>query len=287
MVDKKTRHQRPTAVSAKTARAIKAAQESRAVGTDKTKKFSSDDPIKFDEPNFWLNPTRAMLDNFNLDNADEVSTFQDTVSMIHYGLLEDPVYAPGAEKILDDYDALLKIAAFVVGVTALTDDSVLTDADVRRVMAAINSAKWSLKHARNDRSARMLQTSINKMKRMNVRDRAAEAIEKDIDPYDLGDLSLPENIDTVTEMYRLMKMHRARSDGQRERTTANMRVLRRRLQSLVNTHHRHLAKKDKKAADKWMQEYIERQKFNTSRRKEAEGRDDAEDLDIFGNESDK
>lgn len=280
MVDKKTKHQRPTAVSAKTARAIKAAQESRAVGTDKTKKFSSDDPIKFDESNFWLDPTRAMLDNFKLGSPKEVETFQDVVAGIRDGLLSDPVYAPGAKETLDDYDALLKICAFVVGVTTLTDDSVVTDNDVRRVIAAINSTKWSLKHARQDRSARMLQTSINKMKRMNTRDRAIEAIANDIDPYDLGDLSIPENIDTVTEMYRLMKMHRNRSDGQRARTSANMHVLRRRHMSLINTHHRLIEKtKNKRAADKWKKEYAERQRFNDAKRAEAEGRDVESTLD--------
>ena len=280
MTDKK-RNPPSAATISKMSRAAKAAKAARKAGTDKDKKYTSDDPIKFDDPDFWKDPARAMLDRFEFTGPESVKNFEAVLYDLDLARETDPVYAPGAEKILDDYDSLLKICAFLVGVMAMTDDSVLTDDDARRVLSAINSVKWTVKNARDNRKERLTEINRRKMKRMSVRESAELAIAEDMDPHDVGSFTDPETIETIAEMYRLMRMHRNRSDGQRARTSSNMQVLRRRHKSLINTHHRTLAKfKGTKAANKWRAGYLERQKFNTARMMEAEGRDDTDELDI-------
>lgn len=274
MTEKKPRKPRSAETKARMSRAAKAAKAARIDGTADRRIHSVDDPVKFDEPEFWRKPALAMIDGFKIESKEDVDNFHEVLREIYASQDTPPEYSKAGLAVLDEYDPLLHVYAAIIGLASITTDEVFTDKDIRRVFAALTSVKWSLRNLRKEsvdrRKAVHRESMRRKMRRMAVRERALYAVDQDFDPYDLGDLTDPHNLDTIIEMYHVMKMHRNRSDGQREKTSKSMHILRARYGSLMRTHHKVLTDyKGKKHADRWQEKYLARQAANDKKREES------------------
>lgn len=225
------------------------------------------DKIEINDPNFWRELSLAMVDSFDKDR-EKLELFGELLETLDFDVKSSPEYQSEAdEKTVDKYDPLLHIMAFVFGVGAVTAPEQVSSQDIRRVMASINSVKRSLlqyRKASAERSeAERKQNALHKLRRADVRRAAQIAVEQDIDPFDLGSVRDPQVVDTVMEMYRIMKMQRNQAVGQNALATARLAVLRIRVRSLMNRHHTLLKKtprKGKASADLWREEELKKHK---------------------------
>lgn len=252
-------------------------RKARAEGIDRRiRKYEiSKDKIVYDDRDMWRDAVVAMVDGFNRDDTKTISNYKAVLMTMEANRAKKIVYREGYEKYVDDYDPLLRIVAFVIGIASITEDDVLSDDDMRRVLGQINSVRTSLVQLREGSEEQKKQARAKRhresMQRTSVREAARYAVDNNIDPYELGSFTDPKVIDTLAEMYRLSVMHRKRSDGQRERTTKNMHLLRSKYKSLIRTHHTLLTKtKGEAAANAWRTAYLAKNRFNETHKKDEE-----------------
>lgn len=246
-------------------RAYEETGAAREFGISTPREHYIHDPYKINDPNFWRELSIGMVDNFRKDEPAKLGYFNDALAELADAVKNPPVHKSGYQETVDKFDPLLQVMAFVFGIAAVTEPEQVTDRDIRRVMSSINSVKRSLLQYRKNSAERSesekKQNTLRKIRRANVRQGAQYAVENDIDPFDLGLVSDPEVIDTVMEMYRIMKMQRNQARGQNALATARLELYRKRVTSLVNRH-RTLLKKSKGlvTADAWRKEELEAHK---------------------------
>lgn len=237
----------------------------RKLGISVPRKHYIHEKYKINDPNYWRDLSIAMVDKF-VKSPAMLGSFEDALAELENDVKTPPTYRTVADKeTVDSFDPLMQVMAFVFGVAAVTEPSQVTSEDLRRAMASINSVKRSLiqyrKHSVDRSESERKQKTLQSIRRADVRKAAQYAVENDIDPFDLGLITDPKVIDTVTEMYRIMKMQRNQAKGQNALATARLDIQRKRVRSLMGRY-RTLLKKSKGpvTADVWYEEELERHK---------------------------
>lgn len=219
------------------------------------------DQYKIDDPNYWRDLSIAMVDSFEKDPG-KLARYNETLATLADAVKSPPEYmSVGQEETVDKFDPLFHIMAFIFGVAAVTAPNQVSNRDVRRVMASVNSVKRSMlqyrKNSANRSEEERKQRALYRIRRADVRKAAQYAVENDIDPFELGLITDPQVVDTVTEMYRIMKMQRNQARGQNALATARLELYRKRVTKLVSEY-RMLLKKTKGpvTANNWREEKL-------------------------------